>query len=269
MEIYDSEDIRLFPGQAVKALSGAVNGDSQQIGLFLRPIDDHVDIPYLVDVQQRGGLVQFKNVLLVLTILKINNDDREIFDVWWNYHAPNGPSLFDKMSKQDTIIFHLCDDQGTRSSLAGPNEFKNFFEYVTKVFDRTTPWTEIEFDRAVTGFCAKNYPKLSLWNMVQSDTLKIVREEKRDFTVNEYPGYIPPDLRDFYVYESDKGHCLRIIPSNMEAEAEFSHIDQVLEAAPVKTVLRCGFRWLKGYPVAPIPFIPGYGLAIPPDDREF
>ena len=58
-------DIRLFPGQAVKALSGAVNGDSQQIGFFLRPIDDQVDIPDLVDVQQRGGLVQFKNVLLV------------------------------------------------------------------------------------------------------------------------------------------------------------------------------------------------------------
>ena len=205
----------------------------------------------------------------LLTILKINNDDREIFDVWWNYHAPNGPSLFDKMSKQDTIIFHLCDDQGTRSSLAAPNEFKNFSNTLLRFSIEQPHGLKIEFDRAVTGFCAKNYPKLSLWNMVQSDTLKTAGEKRRDFTVNEYPGYIPPDLRDFYVYESDKGHCLRIIPSNMEAEAEFSHIDQVLEAAPVKTVLRCGFRWLKGYPVAPIPFIPGYGLAIPPDDREF
>jgi len=87
--------------------------------------------------------------------------------------------------------------------------------------------------------------------------------------VDDYPGFIPPDLKDFYVYMHDKGHCIKIIPSNLEAKLEISNPEQFLEAAPVKTVLRCGFRWFRGYPVAPIPLIPGYGLAAPPDDCEF
>lgn len=269
MEIFDSEDIRLFPGQAIKALSQALDGNSQKIGFFIRPVDDSMDIPTLMEVQQRAGLVRFKNVLLVLTIFKINNDDREIFDIWWNYHAPDGPSLFHKMSEQETIIFHLCDDQGTLSSLEAPNEFRKFFEYLSKIMDQTNPWTEIEFERSVTGFCAQNYPKLSLWDIVKSDALKNETADKEEFTSNDYPGYIPTDLKDFYAYTPAKGHCIRIIPSNREDEVNVANVEDILEPAPVKTVLRCGFRWFKGYPVAPIPFIPGHGLAIPPDDCEF
>ncbi|MGC8604597.1 MAG: hypothetical protein ACP5VS_13060 [Desulfomonilaceae bacterium] len=269
MEIYNSEDIRLFPGQAVKALTRASNKDSQKIGFFIRSTDNGANNQGLESVQQRAGLVKFKNVLLVLTIIKINNDDHEIFDVWWNYHAPDGPSLFHKMSEQENIIFNLCDDHGVFCFFEAPNEFRKFFEYLSRVLDHAKSWTEVEFDRAVTGFCAQHYPKSALWNMIQSDLLNTEIDKKRDFTVNDYPGYIPADLKDFYVYKSDKGHCIRIIPSNREAEVAHGIIEEMLEAAPIKTVLRCGFRWLKGYPVAPIPFIPGHGLATPPDDCEF
>ena len=75
MEIHDPEDIRLFPGQCVKALRPTMKGRSQEIGFFVRPLDDSTDIPYLIDVQQRGGIVKFNNVLLVLTMLKMNDDE--------------------------------------------------------------------------------------------------------------------------------------------------------------------------------------------------
>ncbi len=76
MEIFDSDDIRLFPGQGVKALCRSSNGNSQEVGFFLRPIEDSTGKPDPVDVRQRAGLVKFNDVLLVLTILKINNSDR-------------------------------------------------------------------------------------------------------------------------------------------------------------------------------------------------
>ncbi|MGC8660088.1 MAG: hypothetical protein ACP5U1_13545 [Desulfomonilaceae bacterium] len=269
MEIYDSKDIRLSPGQAIKALSKTLDGRSQAIGFFIRPVNDDMDIPPLVEVEQRAGLVRFKNVLLVLTIIKINNDEREIFDIWWNYHAPDGPSMFHKMSEQETIIFRLCDDQGILSSIETTNEFRRFFEHLTRILEQTKSWTEIEFERSVTGFCAQNYPKLSLWEMVRSNNLKTESAKKEQFTSDDYPGNIPADLKDFYAYTTTKGHCIRIIPSNRENEVNIANVEEILEPAPVKTVLRCGFRWLKGYPVAPVPFIPGHGLAIPPDDFEF
>lgn len=269
MEIHDSEDVHLFPGQCVKALCRTMKGGSQDIGFFVRPIDDSTDLPYLIDVQQRGGLVKFNDVLLVLTILKINDNDQEIFDVWWNYHAPDGPSLFKKMSEQENVMVHLCDERGTRSFVETPNSFKKFFDYLLRVISRTKPWTEIEFDRSVAGFCAQSYPKASLWEMVQSEKVNTGEEHERKITGGDYPGFIPLDLREFYIYSPDKGHCIKIIPSILEMEATKENPEQFLRPAPVKTVLRCGFRWLKGYPVAPIPFIPSHGLAIPPEDLEF
>ena len=66
MEIHSSEDIRLYPGQGVKALYRDMIDNFQSIGFFLRPIEDSTAVSSLEDVQQRGGLVQFHRVLLVL-----------------------------------------------------------------------------------------------------------------------------------------------------------------------------------------------------------
>ncbi len=269
MEIHSSEDIRLYPGQGVKALYRDIIDNFQSIGFFLRPIEDSMGVSSLEDVQQRGGLVQFNRVLLVLTILKLNNKDSDIFDIWWNYHAPDGPALFERMSKQEHIKVHLCDERGTLSLFRANNSFKTFFACLPKILSRSAPWTEVEFERAVAKFCAENHPKKSLWSMVQRSFMNPVIETDRQLNPDDYPGFIPNDLRVFYAYTPDMGHCIKIIPSNLEAQVNTGDPQQFLLAAPVRSVLRCGFRWLRGYPVAPVPFIPGYGLATPPEDIEF
>lgn len=269
MEIHSSEDIRLFPGQGIKALYRDMNDNFQSIGFFARPIEDSTDVPFLKDVLQRGGLVQFNKVLLVLTMLKLNNNDKDIFDIWWNYHAPDGPALFEKMSKQEYIKVHLCDERTTLSVLRTTNGFKKFFASLLRVLERSGSWTEVEFERAVAKFCAENHPKKSLWSMVQRSFLNPEIETNRQLNPEDYPGFIPYDLRAFYVYTPDMGHCIKVIPSNLEIEVQTADPNQFLLAAPVRSVLRCGFRWLRGFPVAPIPFIPGHGLATPPEDIEF
>ncbi len=85
---------------------------------------------------------------------------------------------------------------------------------------------------------------------------------------DEYQGYIPENLKFLYSYVTDKGHCIKVVPSIFEQDAISGDPEDFLHPAPVKTVLRCGIRWVKGYPVAPIPFIPGHGLAAPPEDNE-
>ncbi|MFH0957465.1 MAG: hypothetical protein V1897_02065 [Pseudomonadota bacterium] len=269
MEIHSAEDIRLVPGQCVKALFRDTNDSFQSIGFFARPVEDSTDLSSLKDVLQRGGLVQFDRVLLVLTMLKLNNSDRHIFDIWWNYHAPDGPSSFEKMSQQDHLKVHLCDEHSALSEFRTTNSFKKFFASLLRLLDRSNPWTEVEFERAVAKFCAENHPKQSLWSTVERSFLNPEIETEHQLHPEGYPGFIPYDLRAFYVYTPDMGHCIKVIPSNLENEVKTADPQEFLLAAPVRSVLRCGFRWLRGFPVAPIPFIPGHGLATPPEDIEF
>lgn len=269
MEIHGAWDLRLYPGQAVKALYRNTSDNTQSIGFFLRPLEPRERILSLNHVVLRGGLVQFDRVLLALTILKLNNNDDSIFDIWWNYHAPDGPVLFEKMSKQERVVAHLCDERHALSVFETTNDLKKFFASLSRILARSAPWTEVEFDRALSRFCAENKDKTYLWSMVQKSFTDPEIETDRDSSAENYPGFIPYDLREFYVYTPDMGHCIRVIPSILETEIPTTDLQQFLLAAPVKSVLRCGFRWLRGYPVAPIPFIPGHGLATPPEDIEF
>jgi len=138
---------------------------------------------------------------------------------------------------------------------------------VPGIMEKATPWTDTEFDRAVRGFCAQSYPRENLWDMIQ-----MVREPEKVRTgppgLEDYPGYIPEELRPFYEYYPDKGHCIKVISSMFEEEVLKGKGEDHLTPAPVRTVLRGGVRWVNGYPVAPIPFIPGHGLAVPPEDIE-
>ncbi len=55
----------------------------------------------------------------------------------------------------------------------------------------------------------------------------------------------------------------------LEHDAVAGDPEEYLHAAPVKSVLRCGIRWVKGFPVAPIPYIPGLGSLFLPTTENF
>jgi hypothetical protein len=267
MVLIDPKKIRLLPGQGIEAAYSEGSTQEGEVGLFVRsefgPFRKNGDVGIL----QRAGVVHFNDVLLVLTMVRVGGNQDELFDIWWNYHARDGMEHFQRMSEQDRLMLHFCNEEGRAFSMDSGNEFRKFFASLPPLLKKAQPWTDIEFDRAVRGFCAKSYPKENLWDMIQYG---VAEEEESDQVpeVDEYPGNIPEDLKPFYIYLPGQGHSINIIPSILEEQAMEGNPGEHLLPAPVKTVLRCGIRWVRGYPVAPIPFIPGHGLAVPPEDTE-
>jgi hypothetical protein len=269
MQIVDPDKIRLVPGQSVQAIYSTEPDGTGKVGLFVRALSGVEDQDWEEGIEQRAGLIRFDDVLLVVTMIKILRTDQEFFDVWWNYHAPDGSTEFQRMSEQDIVTVHFYDEDGKKFTIDTQNGFRKFFGDVQKVFGKTKPWTEVEFDRAVRGFCAQSYPKENLWEMIEMGSHLRESAEDRTPGLETYPGIIPEELKSFYVYTEDQGHCIRVIPSTLEEDATTGNPEEHLHPAPVKTVLRCGIRWTRGFPVAAVPFIPGHGLAVPPDDAEF
>jgi hypothetical protein len=270
MQIIDPERIRLVPGQSLQAMFEPRSEAPEQIGLFVRATSEFDASGTKREVEQRAGLIQFNDVLLVLTMIKVDGLTDELFDVWWNYHAPDGTAYFRQMADQERLTVHFYDENGRRFSLDTENSFRKFFNDVRALLAKTEPWTEVEFDRALRGFCARSYPKENLWQMIEMRAQAEGRSgpPTRTGRVEDYPGSIPVELHQFYTYLPDRGHCIQVIPSPLEESAMEGNPEDYLYPAPVKTVLRCGIRWTRGFPVAPIPYIPDHGLAVPPEDTE-
>lgn len=266
MGFIDPNRVRLLPGQCIE---GIMEGSEEQgeVGFFMRSETGEIRRNGDLGIEQRAGVIQFNDVILVLTMLKVQGEAAEIFEIWWNYYAPDADAHFQRMSEQDLVTLHFYNEKSREFTVETENRYKKFFASVPGIMEKATPWTDTEFDRAVRGFCAQSYPRENLWDMIQ-----MVREPEKVRTgppgLEDYPGYIPEELRPFYEYYPDKGHCIKVISSMFEEEVLKGKAEDHLTPAPVRTVLRGGVRWVNGYPVAPIPFIPGHGLAVPPEDNE-
>lgn len=267
MNMIDPESVRLLPGQSMGAVFAKGPQEGGEVGLFLRSASDMIRRNGEPIVEQQAGLIRFNDVVLVLTMIRVHGIEDELFDIWWNYHARDGAESFKMMAEQDKIVLHFYSAEGKEFSVERENHFRKFFASLPRILEKAPSWSESEFDRAVRGFCAQSYPKENLWDMIglgESEPEKAPGE----VGIDDYPGHIPMDLRPFYSYELEKGHCIRVVPSMFEDKVVEGQPGEFLSPAPVKTVLRCGVRWVEGYPVAPIPFIPGHGLAVPPEDTE-
>lgn len=269
MGLVDPSKVSLQPGQGMEALFEPGPGSPEEVGLFFRSLQGIVPQNGDLTIVQRAGVVRFNDILLVVTMIKLESTEPEFFDIWWDYHSQSGARHFRKMAEQDRLTLHFYDSEGIGSSVDRDNGFQKFFSNLPGILKEVDPWTEIEFDRAVRGFCAEAYPKENLWDMIDlrpdfGETIEGAHDSLAD-----YMAKVPENLHPFYEYVSDKGHCIRVIPSAFEEEAAEGDPSEFLHPAPVKTVLRCGVRWVNGFPVVPVPFIPGVGLAVPPDDSEF
>jgi hypothetical protein len=269
MELANPDLLRLVPGEGIEATFSESSHAIQQVGFFVRSVSGAAPGNGDVSIRQRGGVIKFEGVFLVLTMIKVEGDTPEFFDIWWNYHARGVAEHFRKMAQQENVTVHFYSESGKEVAVETENSFKKFFSFLPELIEKAEPWTEVEFDRAQRGLCAQSYPKENLWDMIEFRSETIDTTATHSGGIDSYPGIIPDELRPFYDYLPAQGHSIKIIPSMLEEKAMGGNPEEFLFPAPVKTVLRCGTRWAKGFPVAPIPFIPGHGLAVPPDDTEF
>ena len=269
MDIVDPKKIRLQPGQGVGGIITTGISSKEEMGFVLRSESGSIKKNGDPGIEWRAGVIQFNEILLVLTMLRVQGHETELFDVWWNYHANTGKQHFQRMSEEENLKLYFCNEANGDFFLDEINGFKKFFGTLPNILDKTTPWSEAEFDRAVRGFCAQSYPKENLWEMIRLSPYSHSAGDGSQKTVDDYGGFVPDELRPFYVYDPEQGHCINVVPSTFEDKIEEENPQDLLHPAPIRTVMRGGVRWINGYPVAAIPYIPGHGLAVPPEDSEF
>ena len=81
-----------------------------------------------------------------------------------------------------------------------------------------------------------------------------------------YPGDVPTQLKPWYAYCSDGGHC--IVCCLKQDYKEDGDLSDYLLPVPVKSVLR-GYTMRRGYVVVDLPYSPELGLITPHEDDEF
>ncbi|MFH0823988.1 MAG: hypothetical protein V2B18_14655 [Pseudomonadota bacterium] len=268
MQLVDPEKLRLHPGQCVQGIFIEGPESRREVGFFMRSEFGTLRSNGGPAIEQRAGLVRFNDVVLVVTLVKVRSEPGEVFDIWWNFHSQTVQAHARLMAEQERLVCHFYAERGKVFSVETVNGFKRFFGSLQALGAKTRPWSEVEFDRAVRGFCAQTYPKDKLWEVIGQGEDAKKPDQAADIGMEDYPGEIPRELHPYYVYSDSQGHCIKVVPSLFEDEAKQGNVDEYLMPAPVKTVMRCGVRWIGGYPVAPIPFIPGHGLAVPPEDTE-
>lgn len=268
MDLINYRQINPHPGQCVEALYRPTPDAPEEVGLFLRPAKGYFHNESDLGIELRAGLVKYNDILLVVTMVRVQGATEEYFDIWWNYRSPGMRSHVDQLSEQSTIKLNFMGEGESTFVREVENEFKKFLQKLPNLFENGPVWNDIEFDRAVRGFCADAYPKDNLWEMIELKP-RTSGMDQPEMGAREYEGPMPEELKPFYIYDDVHGHCIRIIPSLFEEDVLEKDPVLLLYPAPIKTVLRCGIRWSNGYPIAPIPFIPGHGLAVPPDDAEF
>jgi hypothetical protein len=104
------------------------------------------------------------------------------------------------------------------------------------------------------------------------DTREIINRNLRGMLVSgkSYPSPLPPELETWYAYTLDGGHSIVCLLETHAGEAFASHAERdYLVPAPVRAVLRAGYRVSRGYVVVDLPYDDKLGLMTEPEDDEY
>ena len=118
MVLIDPKEVSLLPGQGIKAMFEPGPGIPGQVGLFIRSARESVPHNGDIHIEQRAGVVSFNDILLVVTMIKVDSFlTDEYFDIWWDYHSIGGVDHFEQMADQERLVFHFYDAEGKEFSL--------------------------------------------------------------------------------------------------------------------------------------------------------
>jgi hypothetical protein len=84
-----------------------------------------------------------------------------------------------------------------------------------------------------------------------------------------YPGQLPDELTPWHCYVADSGHSILVVLGTPETLPDGPQIEDYLVPAPVKTVLRHGWKQHRGYITADLPYDPDWGLLGEEGDSEY
>jgi hypothetical protein len=87
----------------------------------------------------------------------------------------------------------------------------------------------------------------------------------------QYPSPLPEDVAPWYCYTVDGGHCIAVALDigDLGEKPTRKQLLNSLCPAPVKSVLRAGYRAYDGFLICKLPYDPDLGLDTPEEDDEW
>jgi hypothetical protein len=87
----------------------------------------------------------------------------------------------------------------------------------------------------------------------------------------QYPRPLPEDLKPWYCFTVDGGHSIVVAldTGDLGEAPTRKELEDSVCPAPVKSVLRAGWRMYDGFPICTLPYDPDLGLVTPEADDEW
>ncbi len=118
----------------------------------------------------RARLFIKSNVALLLIMFRLGDNAPRLFETYWNYHMDGvyGKILFELMSNQEDVAFHLYGESGTiEHSILMHNSLRNFFKAVIKKIQDMPQWSIEQFEKEKEEL-RKIYPTTEdLWEAIK------------------------------------------------------------------------------------------------------
>jgi hypothetical protein len=118
-----------------------------QTGLFIREDRDHIDrLGKNPVVELRAGLMVEGRLGLVAVMARVNG--RDLYESWWNYHAPGNRACFADLAGATTLPILFYTRRRERVIGVACLPLAAFFQTATKRLEAMRPWAMADFDRA-------------------------------------------------------------------------------------------------------------------------
>jgi len=110
------------------------------------------------------GIFLEENCLVVTVLLRAGRMVRQIYPVWWDYHAPGGPDAFQLMERQEYLAVYLHGDGARRErTFVLENSLADFFGSARQQAARLPAWTPDRFNSARREVCSRAGGIEGLW----------------------------------------------------------------------------------------------------------
>lgn len=118
----------------------------------------------------RARLFNRNNIALIVIMFQLETSHPRLFETFWDFYLEGdyGKRVFELISSQDDIAFHLYGDSGTiEKSILMANIFKGFFRAAMKKIGDLPQWNSQQFQGELEELRMIYPTKEALWEAIK------------------------------------------------------------------------------------------------------
>jgi len=120
-----------------------------EMGFFIREDLEHLKlIPKIPRIHIRTGLLVYNHIPVMSIMVLIEENFDMLYEMFFNYHQPNGDRYLDDLISQGRILLHFYTATERIRTITVKNEIEDGLKEIKLKINQYPEWTMAEFDRA-------------------------------------------------------------------------------------------------------------------------